>query len=184
MIDVDIMNTIYQDIITLFVLSKMLHHVGMLWIIETHEQLQYVMDKQNSEWMTGGPWYNTSICKILHRKVFEGFIINARTDRYNIMCSIDAHENIHPSEHYDGISGDGYPIPSNSTTGALVLLGVTIDFIGCWLEALEHNVLERCHMYIFTMKKLFLKSQLKFLNKPVQSKNINHYYMLLEVVGM
>ena len=31
-IDVDIVNTTYQDIITTFVLNKMLHHVGMLWI--------------------------------------------------------------------------------------------------------------------------------------------------------
>ena len=46
--------------------------------------------------MTGGPWYNTSICNKLNGKVFEGFIRNARTDRYNIMCSIDAHEKEHP----------------------------------------------------------------------------------------
>ena len=39
MMDVDIMNTTYQDIITTFVLNTMLDHVGMLWIIETHEQL-------------------------------------------------------------------------------------------------------------------------------------------------
>ena len=32
------------------------------------------MDKHNSEWMTVGPWYNTSICKKLHGKVFEGFL--------------------------------------------------------------------------------------------------------------
>ena len=42
--------------------------------------------------MTGGPWYNTSICKKLHVNVFEGFIRNTRTEIYNIMCSIDAHE--------------------------------------------------------------------------------------------
>ena len=47
-IDVDILDTTYQDIITTFVLNTMLHHVGMLWIIETHEQLQYDMDKHNS----------------------------------------------------------------------------------------------------------------------------------------
>ena len=47
------------------------------------------MDKQNLECMTGGPWYNTSICKKLHGKLFEEFIRNASTDRYNIMCSID-----------------------------------------------------------------------------------------------
>ena len=34
----------------------MLHHVGMLWIIETHEQLKYDMDKHNSDWMIGGSW--------------------------------------------------------------------------------------------------------------------------------
>ena len=44
--------------------------------------------------MTGGPWYDTSICEKLHGTVLEEFIRNAITDRYNIMCSIDAHENI------------------------------------------------------------------------------------------
>ena len=47
MIDVDNLNTTYQDTITNFVLNKMLHHVCMLWINETHEQLKYYMDKQN-----------------------------------------------------------------------------------------------------------------------------------------
>ena len=67
----------------------MLHHVGMLWIIGAHEPLQYGMDKNISEWMIGGPWYNISIYKKLHRNLFEGFIINTRTDRYHIMCAID-----------------------------------------------------------------------------------------------
>ena len=48
MIDVNYLNTIYQDIIKTFVLNKMLNYVGMLWIIKTHEQLQYDMDKYNS----------------------------------------------------------------------------------------------------------------------------------------
>ena len=48
--------------------------------------------------MTGVPWYNTYICKKLHGNLFEGFIRNARTDRYNIMCAIDEHEKIiHPN---------------------------------------------------------------------------------------
>ena len=88
MIDVDNMNTTYQDTRTTFVLNKMLHHVGMLWIVETHEQLKYDTDKNNSEWMEVGPWYNTYICKKLHGNVFEGSIRNAITDRYNIMCFI------------------------------------------------------------------------------------------------
>ena len=53
------------------------------------------MDIQNSDWMTGGPLYITSICKKLHGKLFEGFIINARTERYHIMCSIDAYGKEH-----------------------------------------------------------------------------------------
>ena len=57
MISMDKINTTYQDIITSFVLNT------MLCIIETLEQLQYDMDKYNSYWMTGGPWYNTYICK-------------------------------------------------------------------------------------------------------------------------
>ena len=43
--------------------------------------------------MTGGTWYNTSICNKSHENMFEGFIRNARTGRYNIMCSINEHEN-------------------------------------------------------------------------------------------
>ena len=61
--------------------------------------------------MTGGPWYNTSICKKIHKNVFEEFIRNTRTDRYNLMCSIEAHGKNNPSEHDDGSSSDGYPLP-------------------------------------------------------------------------
>ena len=116
----DLLETNYQEIITTFVLNTMLHHVGMLWIIENHEELKYDMDIQNSDWLTGGPWYNTYICKKLHGKLFEGFIISARTDRYNIMYYIDAYEREHQSYSCDdGSSGGGFPLPISSTTKAL-----------------------------------------------------------------
>ena len=92
MIDMDLLESNYQEIITTCILNTMLHRVVMIWIIENHEDLKYDMEIQNSDWMTGGPWYNTSICKRLHGKWFEALIINAITDRYNIMCSIDAYE--------------------------------------------------------------------------------------------
>ena len=57
-----------------------------------NEQLKYDMDIQNSDWLTGGPWYNTTIIKKLQWRLFEGFIINTRTDRYHIMCYIYAYE--------------------------------------------------------------------------------------------
>ena len=95
MIDMDLLETDYQEIITTFVLNTMLHHVGMIRIIENIEELKYDTDIINSDCLTGGPWYNTLICKKLHGKLFEGFIINTRTDRYNIMCSIDSYEREH-----------------------------------------------------------------------------------------
>ena len=49
-------NKTYQDIITTFVLNKMLHHVGMLRIIENYEDLKYDMDIQNSYWLAGSTW--------------------------------------------------------------------------------------------------------------------------------
>ena len=107
--------------------------------------------------MTGGPWYNTFICKKKNGNVFGGFIKNARTDRYNIMCPIDAHEKEHQSSCYDGSSGKGCPIPSNSTTEALVSLGTTKDFIGYWIKSLKHNVLECCNMYFLICTNCFRK---------------------------
>ena len=54
-----------------------------------------------------------------------------------------------PLEHNYGSSGGGYPITLNSTTEALVSLNETINLIGCWLQALEHNFLELCSIYFF-----------------------------------
>ena len=73
---------------------------------------------------------------------------------------------IHSSSCDDGSRGGGCPLPSNSITQSLVLLGATIDFIGCWLKALEHNVLELCIMYIFNMKKLFQKIPFELPKQP------------------
>ena len=73
-------------------LNTVLQHVSMSWITEANKMLEYDLVKNNPDWMTGGPWYSISICKKIHVKVFEEFIRNVRTDRYNLMCSIDAHE--------------------------------------------------------------------------------------------
>ena len=42
MIYVDILDIKYQGIITTFVLNTMLHHVDMLWIIETHKNYNMI----------------------------------------------------------------------------------------------------------------------------------------------
>ena len=88
----------------------MLHHVGMVWIFKNYEELKYNMYILNSYWLTGGTWYNTYIGKKLHGNLFKGFIINARTDRCNITCSINAYDREHqPYSCDDGNSGGGCP---------------------------------------------------------------------------
>ena len=67
-------NTNYKDMITKFVLNTVLHHVGMSWIIETIQQLEYDIYKDNPDWITYGTWYNTSIFTKLHGRVFKKYI--------------------------------------------------------------------------------------------------------------
>ena len=106
--------------------------------------------------MTDGPWYITAICNKLHGELFEVFIINARTDKYHIICYIDAYGKYHQSSSFDDVSsGGGCPLTKHSTTEALESLGITIDFIGCWLKSLEYNFLERCNLYTRNMEELF-----------------------------
>ena len=53
----------------------------------------YEIDKSNHpNWLNKSPWYNTEICSRLHGSLFEDFITHARTDRYNLMCYLVAHD--------------------------------------------------------------------------------------------
>ena len=55
------------------------------------------MDENNHQyWLNKGPWYNTSICLKLRGSTFEDFITEAITYRYNIMCSLVAHDKMQP----------------------------------------------------------------------------------------
>ena len=106
-------NTNYKDMITKFLLNIVLQNVFMSWIIETNQKLKYDIDKHNLDWTTRGLWYNTSICTKLHGTVFEKYIRNTITDRYNMMYSIDAHGKQQPSYVDDGSSGDGNALSLN-----------------------------------------------------------------------
>ena len=82
------------------------------------------------------------------------------------MYSIGAHEKEHQLSCDDGRIGGGFPLPTNSTTESLELFGATIDFIGCWLEALEHNFIEICKLYSHYMDLLFQKTPVELSNQP------------------
>ena len=84
---------VYDEIVTKFVLNSMLHNVGMSWIISSNLEMEYEMNKTNhQDWLNKETWYNTSICLKLHGSRFEGFIAQARTDRYNIICYLVSHD--------------------------------------------------------------------------------------------
>ena len=83
----------YDKMITPFVMNSMLHHVGMSWMISSKKEIDYdnFNNTRNLGWFETGPWHNKNICSKLYGTTFEGFIKQARTDRYIIMCSLVAH---------------------------------------------------------------------------------------------
>ena len=76
----------------------MLHHVGMSWIISSNQEMEYEMNTKNNylDWSNKGPCYNKNICYKLHGIKFEDFTTQARTDQYNIICSLVAHDRLEP----------------------------------------------------------------------------------------
>ena len=84
--------------ITKFVLNTILHHLGMSWIICSNDEIKYEINEINhQDWVNKVPWYNISICSRLHGSLFEYFITHARTDRYNLMCSLVSHDKKQPA---------------------------------------------------------------------------------------
>ena len=103
--------------ITKFVLNAILHHVDVPCIISSNKEMKYEIDKNNhQDWLNKGPWYNTAICLRLYGSLFEDFITHARSDIYNLMCSLVAHDKMQPAyECGESIIVDRL-IPKNATT--------------------------------------------------------------------
>ena len=79
--------------ISRFVLNAILHHVVLLSIISYNKEMKYEIDKSDHpNCLYKGPWYNTAFCLRLHRSLFEYNLTNARTDRYNLLCSLVSHD--------------------------------------------------------------------------------------------
>ena len=77
--------------------------------------MKHNIEENNPDWLNKGSWYNTAICTTLHGTVFDDYIKNARKDRYNIMCSITAHDELLPTYVDNASSGGGRAIPKNAT---------------------------------------------------------------------
>ena len=89
------------------------------------------------DWLNKGPWYKKNICSKLHGIKFEDFITQARTDQYNIMCYLVAHDRLQTDYKDDEISIGDRVIPNNATVKELKSLCATFYFIDIWLKFLR-----------------------------------------------
>ena len=135
------------------------------------------MDENNhSNWLNKGPWYNTSICSRLNVSLFENFITHARTNRYNILCVLVAHDKKQPDyEYYESSIGDRL-IPKHVTTEALEALVPTLDFIEIWIKQLDVNYDARSVAYRTAMKDMF-KQISTIITKPLSTRQKVHKLM-------
>ena len=153
-----LINSIFEEMITKFVLNAIFHHVGMSWIICSNEKIKYEIDESNHPgWLNKCSWYDTYICSKFHGRLFEDFITHARTERYSLVCSIVAHDKKKPAYEDDEISIVDSLIPKHVTTGALKALGVTFNFIDIWIKLLDDNYDARRVAYSTAMKDMLKK---------------------------
>ena len=71
------------------------------------------------DWFDTGPWHNKNICSKLYGTTFECFISQARTDRYNIMCFLVAHDMLQKNKPDDESSIGDRVTPNDATVKAL-----------------------------------------------------------------
>ena len=133
--------------------------------------MEYEMNENNhQDWLNKGPWYNTSIYLKLHGSMFEDFITHARTSRYNIMCSLVAHDKKQQNHEYDKISLGDRSIRKDATTKALTELGATLNLIYIWLKLFLFNYNSRCDVYVNDMKDMFKLITLTMKNYLLQNR--------------
>ena len=72
-------------------------------------------ETNHQDWLNKVPWYNTSICSKLHGSRFEYFITQARTDQYNLMCYLVAHDRLQLDYIDNEISIGDREIPNDAT---------------------------------------------------------------------
>ena len=65
---------------------------------------------------------------------FEDYVTTGIQDRYNIMCSIEDHYIDQPTINENARSGNIRPLTPDLRKAALLSPGITLNFIGSWLE--------------------------------------------------
>ena len=112
-------------------------------------------NSKNLNWFDTGPWHNKNICSKLYGTTFEVFITQARTDIYNIICSLFAHDRMQDNKQdYESNVSDRV-IPNDATVKELKSLGATFNFIDIWLHNFCDNYFDRSESYRVAMVEMF-----------------------------
>ena len=138
--------------------------------------MEYEIKRTNHhDWLNKGLWYDTSVCSKLHGSRFEDFITQARTDRYNLMCYLVAHNILQLHYKDDEISTGDREISDDATIKSSEVLGATIKFFDIWLRFLREKFDARCEAYINAMKVMLMQipQTVKISRTPKQKKSKN-----------
>ena len=111
--------------------------------------------------------------------MFEIFIRNVRTEKYNLMCSVTAHDSQQPTYVDDASISGGRSMHNNETTKALKSLGVTLNFIDCWFKHFQHNYQVILIIYHEAMIELF--KQIPTMKSRPLSQYKKHQFLLTDV---
>ena len=139
---------------------------------------------KNLNWFDTGPWHNKNICSKLYGTTFEGFIKQDITYRYNIMCSLVAHDRMQDNKQHGEISIGDRVIPNYATVKALKSLGATFNFIDIWLHNFRNNYFDRSESYRVAMVKMFKKIPQNVENPRTTRETNKHLLQILGVDGI
>ena len=116
--------------------------------------MEYEMNTKSNhlDWLNKGPWYNRNICSKLHGIRLEDFITQAKTDQYNLMCTLVAHDRLQPDYEDDVSSIGDRAITNDATIKTLESLGANFNCIDIWLKFIRENYCARSESYINSMK--------------------------------
>ena len=83
-----------KNLINTFFINMVFHHIGLSCIIQSNKKTSFDLKKNGPSWIFNGPWNTTTIFSRLNGSVFEDYCITAKHEKYNLMCSIEAHTKI------------------------------------------------------------------------------------------
>ena len=151
-----IQNILFKKFTTPFVVNIVFQSVGLAWIVESKNNLNFDVRELCPSCLGDGTWYNPTICLQVFGYSFEN-LFNARIkDRYALKCDIDAYNKQKPpiGPEYATSDGDKY-LSSTSSTKSLDSLGYKLECIDQWLQYFDAKYSNENTMYYAKIRELF-----------------------------